>query len=217
LLEVFRDWEIRNSDRSKLDNFVSRLAKGLPSGWTRDKGREKELAGSSGKGSLVVFRIDLTTGLPPARLYLAHDPTVLKVTNIVPQETSELTRFQYNSILLSFQSIAEPFAANLGLDINLTSDQENVSDLMTARAMKALQTFSVAANKSTGTSHPLDHARWLKFLILAHKDGADLDPETLTRWLIEEDEWYEDQAVKLAISYEFARNLLAEYDKSKSE
>jgi hypothetical protein len=217
LLEVFRDWELRNPDRSKLNDFIVGLAKALPRGWTRDKGREKELARTSGTGALVVFRIDPITGLPPARLYLSHDPGVLKVTNIVPQESSELSRAQYNTILLNFQAISQPIASHLDLDIQLSSDRQDVSRLMTARAMRALRYFSDAANKSTGASHPLDHARWLKFLILAHKDGSDLDPETLTRWLVEENEWYEDQAVKLAISYEFARGLLAEYDKSGSE
>jgi hypothetical protein len=217
LLEVFRDWEIRSSDGSKLSQFIDELVRSLPRGWTRDAGREKELARHRDPGSLVVLKIDTKTGLPAARLYLFFQATLAKVTNIVPHERSELSRVEYNGILLSFHAIADPIAQKLGLEIRLTSDQENIADSMSARAMKALREFSGLANKSTGASHPLDHARWLKFLIFAHRDDAQLDPETLIRWFIEEDEWYEDQADKLGISYEFARELLAEYDKSGSQ
>jgi hypothetical protein len=217
LLEVFRDWEIRSSDGSKLSQFGDQLARSLPRGWTRDAGREKELARHRDPGSILVLKVAPTTGLPAARLYLYIEAALAKVTNIVPHETSELSRPEYNNILLSFHAIASPIATKLGLELKLTSDQENIADLMSARAMKALRDFSSNANKSTGASHPLDHARWLKFLILAHKDDAQLDPETLIRWFIEEDEWYEDQADKLGISYEFARGLLSEYDKSGAQ
>jgi len=216
LLEVFRDWEIRSPDRSKLSEFLAELIRSLPRGWTRDAGREKELARHRDAGSLVVLKNDPETGLAAARLYLFSDPGIAKVTNIVPHERNELTRVEYNNILLAFHAIATPIAEKLGLEVTLTSDQENIADLMSERAMKALRAFSGLANKSTGASHPLDHDRWLKFLVYAHKDDARLDTETLIRWLIEEDDWYEDQAEKLGIAYEFARGLLAEYDKSGS-
>jgi hypothetical protein len=216
LLEVFRDWEIRSPDRSKLSEFLAELVRSLPRGWTRDASREKELTRHRDDGSLVVLKNDPETGLPAARLYLFSEPGLAKVTNIVPYERSELTRAEYNSILLAYQAIVTPIAEKLGLEVTLTSDQENIADLMSERAMNALRAFSRLANKSTGASHPLDHDRWLKFLIYAHKDDARLDTETLIRWFVEEDGWYDDQAEKLGIAYEFARGLLSEYDKSES-
>ena len=80
--------------------------------------------------------------------------------------------------------------------------------------MSALKSFSNNANMST--LHPLDSERWRKFLLLAHKDKVDLDAQILTRWLVEEWRWPEDRAFDLAVEYEFARELLDDYDESST-
>ncbi len=116
----------------------------------------------------------------------------------------------------AFDAICEPVAEYHGLRVGVSPDQQDISDMLTPKAMKALQLFSNAANKSTGSSHPLDRKRWLKFLVLAHSEHASLDTDTLARWLVEEQRWPEHQAEKLSIAYEFARELLNEYDKRDS-
>ncbi|WFU71056.1 hypothetical protein [Bradyrhizobium sp. CB2312] len=71
------------------------------------------------------------------------------------------------------------------------------------------------ANKSTGSSHPLDQQRWLRFLILAHCSAQKPDGERLRRWLMEV-EGDEDHALKLVIEYEFGLDLLNAYDSQRA-
>jgi len=136
------------------------------------------------------------------------------ITNIVPDKVGELTRGQYNAFVLEFSAICAPVATKLGLNVHVTSDQLDISERLTARAMSALKSFSNNANMST--LHPLDSERWRKFLLLAHKDKVDLDAQILTRWLVEEWRWPEDRAFDLAVEYEFARELLDDYDESST-
>jgi hypothetical protein len=148
-------------------------------------------------------------------VFLTRRGKALKITNIVP-EIGELTRQQYNALVEAFDALCEPVAERHGLSVHVSSDHQDISDLLTPRTMRALQLFSNAANRGTGSSHPLGRKRWLKFLVLAHDENATLDTETLTRWLIEEQRWSEDQAVKLSVQYEFAHELLEQYDKSST-
>jgi len=213
LLEVFRDLEVHGADASKLSTFVADLTKALPTGWARDRDRERAITRYSDSEPQFAFRVAATQGRPAALLFLMRRGKALRITNIVP-EVGELTRQQYNALVEAFDALCEPVAERHGLSVHVSSDQQDISDLLTPKVMKALQLFSNAANKSTGSSHPYDRERWLKFLVLAHNENAALDTETLARWLIEEQRWSEGQAEKLSIQYEFAHELLEEYDKS---
>jgi hypothetical protein len=213
LLEVFRDLEVHGADTSKLSAFVNDLTKVLPLGWTRDRERERALNRYSRSEPQFAFGIASEEGRPAAVLFLMRRDKALKITNIVP-DVGELTRHQYNTLVEAFDAICEPIAEQHGLRVHVGPDQQDISDMLTSKTMKALQLFSDAANKGTGSSHPLDRKRWLKFLVLAHNEDTALDTETLTRWLVEEQRWSEDQAGKLSVQYEFARDLLEEHDKS---
>ena len=79
---------------------------------------------------------------------------------------------------------------------------------------EALRRFSVLANKSTGASHPLDRDRWFDFILLAHRENAQLDASVLARWLSESEGWFEDCARDLAGEYERSRSLLTRYEAS---
>jgi hypothetical protein len=160
------------------------------------------------------FRVAASQGRPAAVVFLMRSGKALRITNIVPESEGELTRQQYNALVEAFDALCEPVAGRHGLRVRVTNDHQDIAALLTPNAMKALQLFSSAANKSTGSTHPLDRKRWLKFLVLAHDENTELDTETLTRWLIEEQRWSEDHAVKLSVQFEFAHELLEEYDKS---
>ena len=77
---------------------------------------------------------------------------------------------------------------------------------------KKLQTFSSAANKSTGSGHHYDQERWFDFLVDLHKDRPDFDGTILERWLMDNG-WSDDTASDLVIEYEFAQALLSFYDR----
>ena len=79
---------------------------------------------------------------------------------------------------------------------------------MTPDSALALRHFSHAANKTTGSAHPKDRERWLRFLSLAHADAKQMDPARLARWLTEIEDWDGDAVHGLIAEYEFALELL---------
>lgn len=211
MLEVFKDFEIHDGDSSKLATFITELTKSLPARWKRDRKREQEVNRYS--GPQFAFHAASRPGHPAAYVFLMRRDKALTITNIVPEKLGKLTRGQYNAVLEAFREISDPIAKRLDLRVQVTPDHKDISDVLTPKPLKALQSFSHAANRSTGLSHPLDRERWLKFLVLAHAERTKLDTDFLSRWLIEEQRWPEGQAMKLAIEYEFALDLLAQYDK----
>lgn len=214
LLEVFKDLTI-DGVSAELDAFIDAATAELPSEWSRDEERENQLkktAPSSDEYQFALSRV-ASGEIPAASLFMIRSGTSLKVTNIVPKEVGSLSRVQYNTILDEFvEHVARPVADRLNLTIELTPDHLPITHWLSEDAARLLKSFSAAANKATGSSHPLDFSRWTAFLIQAHREHTNLDTETLQRWLIEEEGWPEDRAVDLAIEFEFARDLLRAYD-----
>lgn len=209
MLEVFRDLEISGTNQPTLSTFVAALSKALPVGWKRDTAREKQLGRNSGD-THYSFSIAARQKKPAAHLFLMRRGAAFHITNIVPDKMGELGRKIYNNYVEEFRQICEPVAKRLGLTVRVTSDQQDISELLTPRAMKALQSFSSSANM--GSLHPFDEERWRKFLLIAHHDKVQLDSETLNRWLAEVWRWPDSGAQDLASEYDFARTLLDEYD-----
>jgi hypothetical protein len=217
LLEVFKELSIRG-DSTKLDTFIDALSERLAPGWARHYEGERRIAEMAlpNEERQYAFRCEAKGKRPAVGLFLIRFPHAFSVTNIVPQQSGSLTRAQYNSILDEFADlIARPVGADLGLTIEVTPDRLSITHWLSEEAASRLKSFSVAANKATGSSHPMDFKRWAAFLIQAHRDSADLDSETLLRWLVEEEEWPETVAVDLATEYEVARNLLEAYDATR--
>lgn len=102
-----------------------------------------------------------------------------------------------------------------GIELVLTSTDQTIEDWTDHDTASALKRFSSLANKSTGRSHPLDEERWLDFIISAHHGGRSLDPEQLSRWLIEVERWSDDIAHDLASEYSMGMALLDRYDRTR--
>jgi hypothetical protein len=108
-----------------------------------------------------------------------------------------------------------PAADALGVEVSMSDEQVPITKWLSSEAATRLRRFSNAANKGTGSSHPLDFNRWASFLIQVHRDKSDLDAQTLLRWLVEEEHWPEDTADRLALEFEFAKDLLSAYDSER--
>ena len=213
MLEVFKELAIQG-DPSQLTTFIDDLSSHLSAGWSRDREREahiNELDASLG-GNNYVFQWAGEREIPPATLFLSQRHAQLEVTNIVPQEFGQLSRAQYNIILDDFaERNARPAALRLGLAVKVTADRLPITHWLSQEAADRLKIFSHLANRSM--LHPLDSERWRAFLIQAHREHSDLSPEILHRWLTEIEHWPDERAGELAIEFEFASNLLEDYDK----
>jgi hypothetical protein len=177
--------------------------------------KEEQLRELGEKGDALAFERAVTPGFEAAGLVLIADGDALKVANIVPLELRELTHRAYNAILADFASeVARPAAMDAGYSVVMSNSTLQLENMVSPAVAEALRRFSVLANKSTGASHPLDRDRWFDFILLAHRENAQLDASVLARWLSESEGWFEDCARDLAGEYERSRSLLTRYEAS---
>jgi hypothetical protein len=216
-MKVFQDLSIGPLTAGQERRLVERLESRLDEGWHRDKQREEELGRSSPSGTYwYCFVCSKNQDRQHAGLFLAPkektDPHLLYVANIVPADISELDYDQYNQILCEFHTrFLAPAAGDLGVTVKLSAPNVAIDQALSPEAFRLLKSFSHLANKSTGSSHPLDRKRWFDFLIFLHRAGESPDESLIERWLVEEEHWSEDKATQLIIEYEFARGLLDQY------
>ena len=207
-IEQFQDlnvWGPAGSVGQMKDVVVSALS----SPWSRDADAEKQLGSGSTYQDVLIVRRGRTKDIPAAALFMFRSDTTWSVGNIVPSEVQSLTKGQYNAILSEFcDRFVRPAAPRLGLSVKISADHQSLEDWLPPNAVSALRSFSTAANKSTGSSHPLDQRRWYAFLTLAHGHTKDFDASRLMQWLVQIEHWPEDVASDLASEYEFGLGLL---------
>ncbi|MGK9236351.1 hypothetical protein KXS07_31505 [Inquilinus limosus] len=185
--------------------------------WRHARERERDVAAHAGRGAEVLaFERDASGGIESVGLVLWSRDEGLEVTNIVPRRVSELGIRGYNAALEDFVArVAKPAAAATGYIVESSAAQQVLDDWLPAEAAGALRRFSAAANKATGSTHPMDRKRWFAFLISVHGAEAEFSTDLLVRWLTEVEGWSDDNAHDLAIEYEFGLALLDEYDRDQ--
>lgn len=205
-MKVFRDLYIRLNG-ARIEDLIDQFTAQCGDHWHRALDREKD-AGSMGEKAFS-FEHTAGDGLERAGLSLFQkEGDTWYVPNIIPLDSSQLSRDQYNKILENFlDSIVRPSIAGLPVTTALTGDELFLKDVVGEDVATLLHNFSVLANKSTGSSHPCDRNRWFDFLIAVQRKRISLDTDLLINSLME-DGWSEDRAHDLAIEYEFAIGLL---------
>lgn len=211
-VEVFRDLFLRGplARRSDLRDALIAAAQDP---WHFDPDRAAAIGRSSSDDDILAFGRKATDGLRAAGLTLWSRDDGYYVPNIVPVEPGELGVAQYNKILADFiERIVRPVASQFNYQIDTTEAHQNLEDWTSTEAAQKLRTFSAAANKSTGASHPMDQRRWFDFIIAVHESRKTMGTDHLLRWLHEIEGWDEESAHRLAGQYETALSLLQRYD-----
>lgn len=214
-VQVFQDLYLRHPMGSKtIRRTLLQVAAGH---WIHSEVKEESIRDTSG-GKLVdaiAFERPATKELPGVTLWMFEDDKGgYKVSNVVPIQQGQLSVTVYNAALADFVStVVSPVIKSSGIELVLTSADQTIEDWTDPETASALKRFSSLANKSTGRSHPLDEERWLDFIIFAHHGGRRLDPQQLSRWLIEVERWSEDIAHDLASDYSMGLALLDRYDR----
>lgn len=199
-----------------LEAFTQAAIAAAQGHWTFERKSEGRAGGFD--DPYFVFARSGTSGLPSSRLYLMQKSGEglqeqgegrLKVVNIGPVQTGSLSPQQYNRIVEDFHAcVVTPASEGIRVVVSFTEAHQGIAHLMTSETYALLTLFSSAANKSTGSAHPADLERWFQFLIAAHRENTPLDSTTLAIWLIEEEEWPEEQAGELVSEYDFGSGLL---------
>jgi hypothetical protein len=214
MLEVFKRLIIRGNSPA-LSGLIDEIASHPATGWRRNRDREPPNVPKLSAGyDIAVFRWEGSDVASAADLFLKGHGEALEVTNIVPVNVHRLLYAEYNFIISDFASRnILPRRETLGLNVEITPDHLPITHWLTEETANLLTSFSRTANRSI--PHPFDTERWRAFLIRAHVDQTTLDTETLFRWLTEEERWPEEEAERLILQFEFALQLLGDYDKKR--
>lgn len=209
-MKVYGDLFVRGGTE-RLDRFSATLENHLVNGWSRNHEREAEVR-SAALGPLYCYSCTRLKSRPSGDLWMAmHSQGYLYVSNILAHEFPSLTYDQYNAILSDFcKHCARPAADEAGVSLELGNQDPQLEEFISPTAAGILRAFSAGANRAV--SHPLDRKRWNAFLLAAHRENAELSPDLLERWLVEEEKWPEDKARALSVEYEHARDLLNTYE-----
>lgn len=212
-IEVFQELLLRGP-ATRRAALREALIQGVSKPWRHSAEREKEISTHADpQADVIAFARDASEGSDAVALVLWSCDDGFELMNIVPREVGQLGEHRYNRALLDFvERVALPSASQAGFAIELSPAQQGPNDWLSERAAHALRLFSAAANKSTGSSHPADRRRWFAFLVAVHRGQNAPDAGRLVRWMIQVERWPESIAHDLAIQYEFALELLHEYD-----
>ncbi|MBX4150734.1 hypothetical protein [Paenibacillus lautus] len=207
-MKTFQDLYIV-AEQGELERFKSWLLELI------DKSPEWKVEEREDLADFLLFRRNQTNGIQSALLFLKITDTKLSVSNIIPIHQSNLSFDEYNLILKDFY---ENFVHNnpFNLRIEVTADNLLLQDIVGQAVADKLRLFSRAANKSTGSSHPLDKQRWNDFVITSFNNDMIIDASTLKRWLTEEEGWDHNIASDLSVDYEKAISLLAQYEEGNN-
>lgn len=224
-MQVFRELFIRG-EPEQLKATAEAICNSISGDWSRDleaEGRSRQAATPYGLEHVYSFRCNKPGLRSAVNLFLKEqlkDKDTLSVTNIVPQKVGRLSYAEYNNIMEEFfRSFVQPAIAQTGAEAEMTAAEADLEDWMSPEAAQKLREFCLHSTKGTHWSFPDERQEmWRDFILLAHRDGTDLDSTTLRRWLHEVGlrevgEFSEEGADALASEYAFARKLLAQRDK----
>jgi hypothetical protein len=209
-MEIYADLKITGEEN--LEQFLEGLSHTLPEGWSRNLEAEAGVSAPE-NWRQYCFHCDSRNGRIAGDVWVSCSPPEgAYVSNVLPgAETglSSLTPAQYHEILESFRDeVLLPVTRGKHLQVYLGDYTVDIEHWLSQDAAKLLRGFSRLANKSTGSSHPLDRKRWFNFIVAAEREHSPLQADELERWLIESEGWGEDVAEHLAVEYDFGRALL---------
>lgn len=209
MVAVMRDLKVLGTDE-QIEALIEAMTGEATPPWSRHLEGEENI----GRESFRVFKREANNALPAANVALHLDPDGgIEVVNIVPYDQNNLEPAVYNAILQEFlEKLIQPAADAQSLAVVTSTGGTSLAAEVSPEIARLLESFSGAANKSTGSSHPLDFRRWAAFLIASHRSGRKVDTWLLEQTLREQG-WSGDRASELVSEFEFSRDLLALADR----
>lgn len=203
-------------DAQHSPEFFAALDENLPAGWSRAKDAEERAKSGLDREFYYYLRASAEGRVGAMVAIYRRDAETLYVSNVVPSDSGRLEHDEYNAILREFcEQALQRVETKFPTAFVLAGEDLDLGRLMSTAAFAKLQTFSAAANKSTGSAHPLDLDRWFDFLVELHTGKHRLDTASLGRWLTEVEGWSEEQAADLRQEFAFALGLLRYADQKK--
>jgi hypothetical protein len=193
------------------------IKENLPVGWSRDNeveqaSMERHKYDRDKIEEIICMVAPSTKDHPKIKIMLGRYSQQIEILNFYSEGIGSLSCKLANIVLDAlFKTTIKKAVEKSGVSYVKKGGEQTIEELAGEETAKKLKVFSSGANKNTGSSHPLDQARWFDFIISAHNNYSKLSVTNLRRWLIENG-WPEENACDLAIEYEFSKDLLNKYD-----
>ncbi|MGC2223687.1 MAG: hypothetical protein WA624_15710 [Methylocella sp.] len=218
MVKVFRELTIFGEPRM-LELLISRIESRLSDGWSRGREREQELR-RLGPEEFFIFLCGANAEHPALVLALLLEGRRIKVTNIFPQESGQITVHQYNSALVDFYlRFLHAAAFEAGLSVELSSDERSIEEAFHPEVLGRLKTFVFCAEglwSRPSWLHPFDQKRLFAFLIEAQRHSNKIDTGLFRHWLENDRHWPSNKVDQLLAEVEFGADLLAYLDEDCS-
>ncbi len=214
-METYKD--VRFSVVGSGDRIIDEILELLPPEWARDKKGEEFCSREAEKGGKYHGFRHKSSGKTRAACVWIYGsaPTGYRIINIIPSDAPELSIAEYNEISDEFcRLFLRPLQEKGVLTLLEFAGEIDLKVELGQALFNLLNTFSVTANKDTGSSQSEDRRRWFAFLVAFAKTDVELSSETLRCWLIGE-EWPTEIADRLAAEFEFGVGLLRSADGSE--
>lgn len=217
-MRVYKELKLSGS-KLDIDNFKKNAPHLVKRNWgySKLKGLDKDIVMFEYKGNDVNHaKVMIGSGNDE------HGKKNIRVLNIIPMKKSRLSIAEYNDVLdLFHKEVIVPNKEKLmGLTEDYSeSDKFEPLDYISSEALNKLENFCNAANKSTGSTHPLDEERWFEFICQTVDDDRIFDYETLRAFLMDEDYWGSKEngldggRGRSAWTEEWASELASEYER----
>lgn len=205
-MKTFKDVYIRVGDAGIVD-YIRDVTESLEIPWERAYENEEN---SRYLGEVAYcFQRKEDSNLPAAGLSIFQkDASTWFIPNVVPIASGQLSYEEYNCIITEFyDSFLSPASEKHGIVVEITTGELRDEDVVGETPAKLLNVFSNCANKSTGSSHPMDRKRWFAFIVEASRSKNEIDTENLRRLLMQQG-WSDESALDLVIEFEFGRDLI---------
>lgn len=213
-MKTFKDLKIQSKDSQTLKDILSSVISGLPSNWKLRTDLVEDYAKnvSKGKDEIGCFESPII-GKQQGFVWFVIWEKELSIVNIVPTVSGELTFDEYNNILdVFYKDCVLNSLTGKSVDVKVSGGIYDIETLAGKNTFNALNKWEKLCNHSTGNSHPNDFERWADFVSIAFNEKSELTPDLLSRWLVEERNWKDDDLVsELMLDYEYGLALLKHY------
>jgi hypothetical protein len=213
-MKTFKHLKIESTDSQTLKDILSSIISGLPSNWKLRSDLVNDYAKnvSKSKDEIGCFESPII-GNQQGFVWFVIWEEELSIVNIVPTVSGELTFDEYNNILDAFyiDCVSRPLTGK-SVAVKISVGIYDIEALAGKNTFDALNKWENLCNHSTGNSHPNDFEHWADFVSIAFNEKSELTPDLLSRWLVEERNWKDEDLVsELMVDYEYGLALLERY------
>ena len=138
---------------------------------------------------------------------------LLYVTNITSKAEPLLGFDNYNKIITRFASAVVGPNLTDGISMTLEGEKE-LEEKLDPETFNKLKRWARSCNRDMPICHESDRERWFDFVKSAYLTHAEISPDELSEWLVKNwSDIYEDKASEIAVDYEYAIDLLSQYER----